>query len=239
MKAWRLPAAKRVGGAGEFVQRQQRFTQLPVQGGVEGRGSLCPGKVQHTPGIASHAVLAVAVLDALAVLHRHPVRIGGGRDVRRGFRDGQRGGPLGKGGVKPCQPRQTCLLIASFRLRVQPVPKAGTQSGDHPEPARQGGKAIPHERGLAGPSGNLHILGALPEHPEGQRQGLIPVCPLEFPFPDPLRKAGSSSRRASLMAAQTGSCGNAGPYGSSPNGCRHDAQSTKSDFALDIINPSL
>ena len=190
MKAWRLPAAKRVGGAGEFVQRQQRFTQLPVQGGVEGRGSLCPGKVQHTPGIASYAVLAVAVLDALAVLHRHPVRIGGGRDVRRGFRDGQRGGPLGKGGVKPCQPRQPCLLIASFRLRVQPVPKAGTQSGDHPEPARQGGKAIPHERGLAGPSGNLHILGALPEHPEGQRQGLIPVCPLEFPFPDPLRKAG-------------------------------------------------
>ena len=157
---------------------------------MEGRGSLCPGKVQHTPGIASHAVLAVAVLDALAVLHRHPVRIGGGRDVRRGFRDGQRGGPLGKGGVKPCQPRQTCLLIASFRLRVQPVPKAGTHSGDHPEPARQGGKAIPHERGLAGPSGNLHILGALPEHPEGQRQGLIPVCPLEFPFPDPLRKAG-------------------------------------------------
>ena len=157
---------------------------------MEGRGSLCPGKVQHTPGIASYAVLAVAVLDALAVLHRHPVRIGGGRDVRRGFRDGQRGGPLGKGGVKPCQPRQPCLLIASFRLRVQPVPKAGTQSGDHPEPARQGGKAIPHERGLAGPSGNLHILGALPEHPEGQRQGLIPVCPLEFPFPDPLRKAG-------------------------------------------------
>lgn len=51
-------------------------------------------------------------------------------------------------------------------------------------------KPIPHQRGLAGPSGNLHILGALPEHPEGQRQGLIPVCPLEFPFPDPLRKAG-------------------------------------------------
>ena len=55
----------------------------------------------------------------------------------------------------------------------------------------------------------------------------------------PCGRPGSSSRRASLMAAQTGSCGNAGPYGSSPNECRHDAQSTKSDFALDIINPSL
>ena len=63
MKACCLPAAKRVGGAGEFVQRQQRFTQLPVQGGMEGRGSLCPGKIQHTPGIASHAaLLGVAVL---------------------------------------------------------------------------------------------------------------------------------------------------------------------------------
>ena len=44
MKAWRLPAAKRVGGAGEFVQRQQRFTQLPVQGGVEGREVCVPAR---------------------------------------------------------------------------------------------------------------------------------------------------------------------------------------------------
>lgn len=125
------------------------------------------------------------------MLHRHPVRISGGRDIRRGFRDGQRGGPLGKGGVKPCQPCQPCLLIASFRLRVQPVP----QSRNH-NPAiilsPPGREAKPYRISAASQAhpGNLHILGALPEHPEGQRQGLIPVCPLEFPFPDPLRKAG-------------------------------------------------
>ena len=116
---------------------------------------------------------------------------------------------------------------ARRRRRAQDHQRHG---GQHPAPRPQG----------AAQTRRKSFPSVVPDHPALPVNSAPPQSAHRPPRArPPCGRLGLSSRRASRMAAYTGSCGTEGPQDPSPNGFRRAAQSIESDLALDIIGPSL